>query len=52
MGKKLCSWKPKHIKKDGDELAAVIVNATHLCAKCARSANRKSALCKPKPLES
>lgn len=50
MGKQLCSWKPKRIRKRQDELVELIADPTHFCAKCGRAANRKRVLCKPKPL--
>ena len=50
MGKQLCSWKPKRIRKRRKELVELIVDPTHLCAKCGRAANRKRVLCKPEAM--
>ncbi|MFW5783626.1 MAG: hypothetical protein ACOCY8_03820 [Spirochaetota bacterium] len=49
MAKKLCSWKPRRLKKHRDEYVELVAGATHLCTTCGRVANRKGVLCRPRP---
>jgi len=46
--KTLCEWEKKEIEKKPAQLVKIISNAKYLCKKCARSANDKNVLCKPK----
>ena len=48
--KTLCDWSRKDIAKRADLLAGIVAAPTFVCAKCARSANTKKALCSPKKL--
>ena len=48
--KTLCEWEKKEIEKQSAELIKLIANAKYYCKKCARSANDKEVLCKPKKL--
>ena len=48
--KTLCEWEKKEIEKQSSELIKLIANAKYYCKKCARSANDKEVLCKPKKL--
>ncbi|WP_442485521.1 hypothetical protein [Aeoliella sp. SH292] len=48
--KTLCDWSKFEITKRSDELAALVDGANHFCTKCARVANDKRVLCKPKKL--
>lgn len=50
MAKTLCDWSRKDIAKRPDALAAIVAAPTFVCAKCARCANTKKALCSPKKL--
>lgn len=49
--KTLCEWDKKEIEKKSVELIKVISNAKYFCKKCARSANDKDVLCKPKKIK-
>jgi hypothetical protein len=46
----LCDWSKTEISKRAGELAALAEGANHFCTKCARVANDKHVLCKPKKL--
>ena len=48
--KSLCDWSKADIKSDAARLAELAHHATYHCIKCARVANDKQVLCKPKKL--
>lgn len=50
MAKTLCDLKRKDIEKDPKALAESILPAHFLCLKCARLANDKKLLCRPKKI--
>ena len=49
--KTLCEWEKKKIEKKSDDLMKLIIDAKYFCKKCARSANSKEVLCKPKKIK-
>lgn len=49
--KKLCDWSKKKIKRDLDELKAIVAAPTVVCRKCGRAANGPERLCKPERLD-
>ncbi len=50
MAKTLCDWSRKDIAKRADLLAGILADPSFVCAKCARCANSKKALCSPRKL--
>jgi len=48
--KTLCEWEKKEIEKKSFHLEKLITNSKFYCKKCARSANDKDVLCKPKKI--
>lgn len=48
--KSFCKWKEKDISKRINLLNSLTEEPTYVCKKCARVANTKKALCKPKSL--
>ena len=48
--KTLCELEKIEIEKKSAELIKLIANAKYYCKKCARSANDKEVLCKPKKI--
>ncbi len=48
--KTLCEWEKNEIEKKSAELIKIITNGKYYCKKCARSANDKEVLCKPKKI--
>jgi hypothetical protein len=46
--KNLCKLSSKDIEDNFKELAKLVKKSKYICAKCARSSNDKSVLCKPK----
>ena len=48
--KTLCEWEKNEIEKKSAELIKLITDAKYYCKKCARSANDKEVLCKPKKI--
>ena len=46
MAKPLCELK-KSLAQDFDCFAELVVDATHVCRRCGRAANKKKLLCKP-----
>jgi len=49
--KSLCKFSKDDIEKHFDKLAEVTYKSSFLCTKCARSANSKKWLCKPKEIK-
>jgi len=49
--KTLCEWEKIEIEKKSADLVKLIANAKFYCKKCARSANDKDVLCKPKKIK-
>lgn len=48
--KTICKWSPKDIERNIALLGDLVTDPTFFCNKCARCANSKKVLCKPKPL--
>jgi hypothetical protein len=49
MAKELCKLK-KHLRRDFEEIAALVDRPRFLCVECGRAANEKRRLCKPKKM--
>ena len=49
MAKEICKLK-KQLKRDFDEIAALVDRPAFLCVKCGRAANDKRRLCKGKKM--
>lgn len=48
--KTFCKWKEKDLSKRIDLFVSLTEEPAYVCRKCARVANTKKALCKPKSL--
>ena len=48
----MCKLDRKVIEKQFDTVVETVRDPAYICRKCARVANRKAPLCKPKPLYS
>jgi hypothetical protein len=53
MSKKetLCKWDKDQIKKDWDELVAIVQSPTHICKRCCRAVSDKDRVCKPEKIK-
>lgn len=49
--KTLCDLKKKDIKEAFEDVVALVDTPRYICEKCARVANDKKSLCKPRPLD-